>query len=104
MMPVSEITTPPASSLSKATSAVYLKPLENQPIERPPSGTKPQHQQVARLSQQQNTGTNQALFKYSIVLIDMFAMKVSSYQYFFRLYAWTMCNELSQCGKATLSN
>ena len=78
MMPVSEITTPPASSLSKATSAVYLKPLENQPIERPPSGTKPQHQQVARLSQQQNTGTNQALFKYSIV---SFAMKVSSFGY-----------------------
>ena len=104
MMPAREVTTPPASSLSKATSAVYLKPLENQPIERPPSGTKPQHQQVTRLSQQQNTGINKALFKYSIVLIDMFAMKVSSSNIFFRLYAWPMCIELSQCGQATLSN
>ncbi|CAB4040219.1 Hypothetical predicted protein, partial [Paramuricea clavata] len=53
LMPASEVTTPPASSMSKATSAVYLKPLENQPTERAPS--KPQHQQVTRLSQQHNT-------------------------------------------------
>ena len=75
MMPVSEVTTPPASSLSKATSAVHLKQLENQPIERPPSGTKPQHQQVARLSQQQNTGISKALFRYKLFLINVFAVE-----------------------------
>jgi hypothetical protein len=56
MMPASEVTTPPTSAMSKATSAVYLKPLENQPMEKPPSGHKPQHQQVTRLSQQHNAG------------------------------------------------
>jgi hypothetical protein len=55
-MPASEVTTPPASSMSKATSAVYLKPSENQPKERAPS--KPQHQQVTRLSH--NTGMRAA--------------------------------------------
>lgn len=56
MMPAGEVNTPVASNngMSKATSAVYLKPLENQPTERPPSGCKPQHQQVTRLSH--NTG------------------------------------------------
>ncbi|XP_028401138.1 rac GTPase-activating protein 1-like [Dendronephthya gigantea] len=58
MMPASEVKTPPApnNGMSKATSAVYLKPLENQLTERPPSGSKPQHQQVTRLSH--NTGNN----------------------------------------------
>ena len=56
MMPASVVTTPPVSSMSKATSAVYLKPLEKQSTERPPSGHKPQHQQVTRISQQHNTG------------------------------------------------
>ena len=56
MMPTSQVTTPPTSAMSKATSAVHLKPLEIQPIEKPPSGHKPQHQQVTRLSQQHNAG------------------------------------------------
>lgn len=54
MIPANEAVTPPASSLSKATSAVHLKPLDNQPTERPPSGNRPQHQQITRLSH--NTG------------------------------------------------
>ena len=59
MMAVNEVTTPPAvSGMSKATSAVYLKPLE--PTEKPPAGNKPQHQQVTRLSH--NTGIFIVLF------------------------------------------
>ncbi|XP_046847936.1 rac GTPase-activating protein 1-like isoform X2 [Xenia sp. Carnegie-2017] len=53
-IPGSEVNGSPVLNLSKATSAVYLKPLENQ-AELPPSGSKPQHQQVARLSQRTNT-------------------------------------------------
>lgn len=52
MIPAAEMSTPPVNGLSKAISAVCIQPATNHPTERPPSGNKPLHQQVSRLSQQ----------------------------------------------------
>lgn len=56
MIPAAEMSTPPVNGLSKAISAVCIQPATNHPTERPPSGNKPLHQQVSRLSQQHRAG------------------------------------------------